>query len=166
MRSTLLTIQILLICFALVSAKEPKAGDRPTNVVRCAESFWKPDSQVDVYFMRDLFTAAQRQAAMDTMNNPQESARRIGLAITFTYAGDTDGLIDCENCLTVVRPGNAHHRKRQTIINSLRRSGDGNLLSAWIEIDQETLRFARLREFMFAAPRGVRGSKESSTCLR
>lgn len=166
MRTTLVTIQLLLFCFALVCAIEPKVTSQATDTGGCAASFWKPDSQVEVYFMRGLFTSDQRKAVLDTMHNSQEAARRIGLAVTFNYAGETDGLIDCENCLTVARQSHAHHRKSQTIINSLRRNGRGNLFSAWIEIDRETNSSARLRGQILEALRGVRGTKALSACLR
>ncbi|HWN11410.1 MAG TPA: hypothetical protein VNO50_19435 [Pyrinomonadaceae bacterium] len=166
MRSTLLTIPLLLICFAMVSGKEPKASSPTTIAGRCASSFWKPDSKVDVYFMRGLFTADQRRAVLDTMHNSQENVRTIGLAVTFNYAGETDGLIDCENCLTIARQSHAHHRKGQTVINSLRRNASGNMISAWIEIDRETNSSSRLREFIREALRGVRGTKALANCSR
>ena len=114
--------------------------------------------------MRGLFTEDQRQAVLETMHNSQESARRIGLAVTFKYAGETDGLIDCENCLTVARQSHAHHRKGQTVIHSLRRNDLGNLISAWIGVDRQANSQATLRGYVLEALRGVQGTKALSTC--
>ena len=155
MRSMLLTIQILLICFGIVSAKEPKPSSPPAIAGRCATSFWTPDSKVDVYFISGLFTADQRQAILDTMY--QETARTVGSAVTFNYAGETDGLIDCENCLTIARQSHAHHRKGKTVINTLRKKATGNLISGWIEIGRETNSSAKLKEYVLEALRGARG---------
>ncbi len=166
MRSTLLTIQILLICFVMVSAKEPGPTAQPAIVGMCAASFWKPDSKVDVYFMRGMFTADQRQAVLDSMHTSQLTARAIGLAVTFNYAGETDGLIDCENCLTIARQSHTHHRNAQTVLNSLRRNASGNLISGWIEIGRATNTPARLKEHMLEALRGVRGTRALATCSR
>ena len=166
MRSTLVTIQVLLICAATVFAKEPRTAPQPANTAVCAASFWKPDSKVEVYFLRDLFTAEQRHAVLETMHNSQEAARKVGLAVTFNYAGETDGLIDCENCLTVARQTYSHHRKGQTVIHSLRRNYLGNLVSAWIEIDLQTNSQATLRGYVLEALRGGRGTKALSICRR
>jgi len=116
--------------------------------------------------MRDLFTVEQRDAILETMHNSQGAARKIGLAVTFSFAGETDGLIDCENCLTVARQTNSHHRKGQTVIHSLRRNDLGNLVSAWIEIDRLANSQATLRGYVLEALRGVQGTKALSTCRR
>lgn len=166
MRSTLLAIQILLLCSALILGKETTPASPPTGNAGCAASLWKPDSKVEVYFMRGLFTADQRQAVLDTMHNSQESARRIGLSVTFNDAGETDGLIDCENCLTVARQSYAHHPKSQTVINSLRRNDRGQLVSAWIEINRGTNSIAKLKGHILEALGGVRGTRALSACSR
>ena len=114
--------------------------------------------------MRDVFTADQQQAILETMHNSQEAARKLGLAVTFNYAGETDGLIDCENCLTVARQSYAHHRKGQMVIHSLRRNDLGNLISAWIEVDRQANSQATLRGYVLEALRGVQGPKALSAC--
>lgn len=132
MRSILVTVQILLICFVVASAKKSRLVSQPTVNVVCSASFWKPASKVDVFFIRDLFTTDQRRAVLDTMHYSEAAAQKVGAAVTFNDAGETDGLIDCENCLTIARQGDALDRKGRIVFNSLRRNDRGNLVSAWI----------------------------------
>lgn len=116
--------------------------------------------------MRNLFTLDQREAVLDTMRQAEAAAQRNGVPVTFNYAGETDGLIDCENCLTVARQSSALHRRTQTVFNSLRRNDRGNVISAWIGIDVATNSASGLRGYVLEALRGGRGTKALSGCPR
>jgi hypothetical protein len=164
--SLIAILLLLLIPFVAVRAKESDAGTSKQNLA-CSMAYWRPDSIVSVYFVRDLFTQEQRRALLDAMGSSEEAARKMGLAVTFNYAGETDGLIDCQSCLTVARQNiYANDRKGTVALNALRRNDRGHLISAWIGIDRATNNSVGLRGLLLDALRGVRGTKALSICKR
>jgi hypothetical protein len=165
MKSSFIAILFLLLMpLAGVPAKELGAG-RPKSNLPCQVAPWQPHSIVSVYFVRDMFGPDQRQALLDAMGSAQENARDMGLA--FNYAGETDGLIDCQGCLTVTRQdADKENRKARITLNALRRNDLGQLISAWIGIDRETNSSMRLRRLMLETLVDVRGARALSACKR
>jgi hypothetical protein len=164
MKSLLVTILLLVFPF-LAGPHELLAKTASADSLACSISHWQPDSIVSVYFIRGRFTTEQRQALIHAMGSSEETARKMGISVTFSYAGETDGLIDCEGCLTVARhEGYPTDRKARTSFNALRRNERGQLTSAWIGIEQGSNNSSGLRALKFETERGVRGTKILSVC--
>lgn len=100
MKSLFVTILLLLVPF-IAGPSELLAKPASIGSLACSISYWQPDSIVSVYFIRGGFTPEQRQALLYAMGSSEETARKMGISVTFSYAGATDGLIECEGCLTV-----------------------------------------------------------------
>ncbi|MBC8032179.1 MAG: hypothetical protein H7Z16_19000 [Pyrinomonadaceae bacterium] len=167
MKSSLLAILLLLLIpFPAMPAKKLDTGTRKPTVA-CPMAYWRSDSIVNVHFVRDTFTPEQRQALLDAMVYSEETARKMGLAVTFNYAGETDGLIDCQSCLTVTRQDTyQNHRRGPVTLNALRRNNSGQLISAWIGIDRTRNTSVGLSGLVLEALRGVRGTKALSICKK
>jgi hypothetical protein len=160
-----LLVILLLLLFPFAAASELRSETLPTDSLSCANSYWQPDSIVSVYFVRGGFTSEQRQALLDAMGSSEEMGRKMGVSVTFNYAGETEGLIDCEACLTVARQGpDATDRKVHTSFNPLRRNGRGQLASAWIGIEHNKNNSGALRALKFETLRGVGRRKALSVC--
>jgi len=50
-----------------------------------------------------MFTPEQRSTLFEAMTFWTIAAKRVGADIRFVDAGDSDGLIQCKECLTVTR---------------------------------------------------------------
>lgn len=163
--SSITILSLLLLSLVVLPAKELRGMPKP-NVV-CSMPFWRPASSVSVYLVRDMFTAEQRRAVLDALAFSEETLGRTGLAVTFNFAGETDGLIDCEGCLTVARRVAYQNDPRShTTLDSLRRNNLGQLISAWIEIDRTTNTAGGLRGSVLEALLNVRRAKDTSVCKK
>lgn len=148
MKPFLIAILLLLLIPIVAVRAEKLAACTPKRNLE-SMAYWRPDSIVNVYFFRSMFTSEQRQALLDAMESWEETAKKFGSAVSFSYAGETDGLIDCQNCLTVARQDvYTIDRKGHTSFNALRRNDMGQLISAWIGIDGATNDSAGLRGLM------------------
>lgn len=166
MKTTFVAILLLLVPLVASPAKKLEPGRAKPNVA-CSVAYWRPASTVSVYFVRGMFTHEQRQDLLDVMGTSEETATKMELAVTFNYAGETDGLIDCESCLTVARQQlEPTDRKVPATVNALRRNELGQLISAWIGVNRATNSSVGLRRSMLEALRGVRGTKALSTCKK
>ena len=111
--------------------------------------YWPPDTNVQVYFMRDMFTPEQRETLTTAMNNWSAVAAEAGAGVTFSYAGETEKLSQCEACLTVTRREvHKQDRKHYAFFNPLKQNRDGLLVSAWIDFDFATTNPQALLGFM------------------
>ena len=107
---------------------------------------------IKVYFVSDMFSAEQRRALWDAMQNWTSSRRTAGAKITFVDLGETNGLIDCHSCLTVIREEIfTSNRKWRSSFNRLRQDHTGRTVSAWIGLDRTASSTAALRELMLKA---------------
>ncbi|MEK6280384.1 MAG: hypothetical protein AABN95_08540 [Acidobacteriota bacterium] len=105
-----------------------------------------------VYFVSGMFSAEQRKALWDTMEKWKSSSRASGTRLRFVDLGDTNGLIDCQSCLTVVREEiYTSNPKRRSSFNRLRQDKTGRLISAWIGLDRTAHTTAGLRDLMLKA---------------
>jgi hypothetical protein len=104
---------------------------------------------VQVYFNRTLFTTEQRVRLLEAMTIWTEAATRVGADVRFVYAGDSDGIISCQGCLTVTRSEvYKRDRKHYAFFHPLTRGRDGLLISAWIDFDVATTSPKALQGFM------------------
>ena len=110
------------------------------------------DSIIKVYFVSGMFSAEQRKALWDAMQNWKSPTKTGGTQIRFVDLGETNGLIDCHNCLTVVREENhSSDPKRRSSFNRLRQDHTGRLISAWIGLDLTASTTSGLRDLMLKA---------------
>lgn len=111
--------------------------------------YWPPDTTVKVYFTRNFFTQEQRARLFEAMMVWTEAAKTVGADVSFVDAGDSDGLINCQGCLTVTRSEvYKRDRKHYAVFHPLTRSRDGLLISAWIDFDVATISPKALQGFM------------------
>ena len=159
------SILLLLISLVILPVKELRA--RPNSRSVCSAPVWQPDSKVSVYFVREMFSTEQQRAVLEALASSASALGKMGMAVNFSYAGETDGLIDCERCLTVARQAaSSSDRKSQTTLNSLRRNSMGQLISAWVALDQKTNSVRALRESMLEAMLNVQSAKASAFCKK
>ena len=111
--------------------------------------YWRPDTNVKVYFKHGMFTAEQRAMLVAAMKTWSDSAVHTDAGISFSYAGEIDELATCKGCLTLTRREVYRtDRKHYAFFNPLQRDSDGLLLSAWIDFDVATTKPLALRGFM------------------
>jgi len=162
--SSLLISMLCVIAITSVSAKE-LAGAAPKQNLACSIADWQADSVVSVYFVRQMFTTAQRQALLEALRAAEATRKKLGLAVTFDYAGETDGLVDCNSCLTVARQDvYTSDRKSRVTLNPLRHNDLGQLISAWMGIDRAADSVVVLSGSMLDTLRRVRSTKALSAC--
>jgi len=97
---------------------------------------WPVDSQVKVYFTRNVFNAEQSAALREAMNTWNDAARENNSGVSFVYAGETDGRATCRGCLTVnKRDVYARDRHHYAFFHPMNEEEGRLLVSAWIDLD-------------------------------
>jgi len=127
---------ILLTPSAGVNAQEAKQICKTNlNAPPIGAYFWSPDAPVKVYFATGAFTTEQRKALLETMETWTRDGKSAGTGIRFSYAGESNGLDTCQNCLTLTR-GEVHKTDRRHYAQFMPLRWNGTFLgSAWIELD-------------------------------
>ena len=111
--------------------------------------YWPPDTRVKVYFVRGMFTDEQRRTLLTAMRTWSDSNAHTDAGISFSFAGETDGVANCTGCLTVTRSEvHKHDRKHYAFFNPLKQGSDGLLVSAWIDFDFATTNPQALQGYM------------------
>ena len=144
-------ISLLLITTAATAVAQTTAPTCITNrnAPPANSYYWPPDTNVKVYFMRNMFTPEQRETLTAAMNTWSKVAAEAGANVTFSYAGETEKLTQCEACLTVTRREvHKQDRKHYAFFNPLKQDREGLLVSAWIEFDFATTNPNALLAFM------------------
>ena len=133
-------IFILLLSLTAVARPERTRNSAFDFNLSPAGANWPEDARVNVYFVRDMFSASERQTLREAM---ESWTKRGGTGISFVFAGDTGGLIDCERCLTITRQGVSANGRGQrgpgTIFNPIRHDHAGRLVSAWIAFERSAV---------------------------
>jgi hypothetical protein len=147
---TLLLTFLVVLTVSLAEAQEkiePCVTNR--NAPPVSAYYWPPDSEVKVYFTRDMFTDAQRDTLLAAMKTWTDAAEATGAGIRFTYKGETNGLLSCKGCLTVTRREVYKlDKKHYAFFNPLKQDSEGMLISAWIDFDYATTNPQALQGFM------------------
>jgi hypothetical protein len=146
-------ILILLLLFLPAGARTEKTVAGTARVKASSGSvLWPEGALVNVYFVRDMFSADEKQALQETMESWTKGPEKRGAAISFVFQGETGGLIDCEHCLTISRQGFSTIGKTEPVVlNVLRQDGSGRLLSAWIAVERVAAGPAALRNQLLQA---------------
>jgi hypothetical protein len=150
MKASLFTLLLILIIPAATQA-QPAAQVCTTNrnAPPTSAYYWPPDTIVKVYFTRNRFTPDQRSRLFEAMTVWTEAAQRVGAAVSFVDAGDSDRLINCNGCLTITRSEvYKRDRKHYAFFYPLTRDRYGLLVSAWIDFDLATTSPKALQGFM------------------
>jgi hypothetical protein len=110
---------------------------------------WPHDSEVRVYFLRDMFTAEQRAALVDAMATWTEADQANGSGVKFADAGETERRMGCRGCLTVGRRDVYKQDKHHYAFFHPMEQEQGRLLvSAWIDLDFGITKPKALKGFM------------------
>ena len=143
MKSLLLVGLLLLLPAGGIGSNRSSAGT-PLSV-----PCWPEDTVINVYFVRDLFSFVEKQSLQDAMTSWVRKPENRNAGISFLFAGETGGLIDCVNCLTIARRGLVTDRPKQRLsVNALRQDNAGQLVSAWIAFERAIATPAGLRSQM------------------
>lgn len=157
-------IFILLLSLTAVARPERTRNSAIDSNLLPAGANWPEDALVNVYFVREVFSASERQTLREAM---ESWTKRGGTGISFVFAGETGGLIDCERCLTITRQGVSANGRVQRgprmILNPIRQDHDGRLISAWIAFERSAVNSAALRTLMLQALAGGFGLNDSQT---
>jgi hypothetical protein len=159
MKSSL--IFILLLSMTAVARPE-RTTNSAFDLNPCpAIANWPEDARVNVYFVREMFSATERQILHEAM---EDWTKSDGPGISFVFAGESGGLIDCERCLTLTRQGIYADGDRQGVMfNVIRHDQTGRLLSAWIAFERSALNPGALRILMLRALAGGFGLSDLKT---
>ena len=162
-------ITLLLFAGATHALAQRPAPDCVTNrnSPPANSYYWPPDTSVKVYFMRGMFTPEQRETLLAAMSTWSDAAKDAGAGVTFSYAGDTERLSQCNACLTVTRRDvHQHDNKHYAFFNPLEQDRDGLLVSAWIDFDFATTKPQALLGFMTHELGHSLGLWDCATCKK
>lgn len=110
---------------------------------------WPPDTTVQVYFMRGMFTSEQRQTLVAAMKDWNQGAQQIGAGVSFTDAGETDRRVSCKQCLTIARKNpKVKDNHFYAEFYPVHYERNGWLNSAWIEFSPATTDPKALQGYM------------------
>jgi hypothetical protein len=156
-------ILILLLSLPAGARTEKTAVGTARLSVSSVSVHWPEGALVNVYFVRDLFSANEKQALQETMKAWTKRPEKLGAGISFVFQGETGGLIDCEHCLTIARQGvSTTGQTERVALNVLRQDGSGRLLSGWIAVERATSPAALRNQLLQALERGL-GINNSQT---
>lgn len=162
-------ITLLLFASATHALAQRPAPDCVTNrnAPPANSYYWPPDTSVKVYFMRGMFTPEQRETLLAAMSTWSDAAKDAGAGVTFSYAGDTNNLSQCDACLTVTRRDvHKSDNKHYAFFNPLKQDRDGLLVSAWIDFDFATTNSQALLGFMTHELGHSLGLYDCTTCKK
>jgi hypothetical protein len=115
--------------------RKPEVCTTNRNAPPIGGYHWPADSEVKVYFVRDMFTPEQSATLLEAMKTWTVSGQRDGSGVKFVYSGETETRMGCRGCLTVGRRDvykrDKHH---YAFFNPMQEEG-GLLVSAWIDLD-------------------------------
>jgi hypothetical protein len=167
MKTFILTFLVLFTVSVASAQQRLEACVTNDNAPPVSAYYWPPDTEVKVYFTRDMFTGPQRDMLFAAMKSWSEASAATGAGITFAYSGETEGLRSCKGCLTVTRREVYKlDKKHYAFFNPLKQDSDGLLISAWIDFDFETTSPEALRGFMAHELGHGMGLWDCTTCKK
>ena len=156
---------LLMLLFPAAAISAPETCTANRNSPPASNWYWAPDSEVKVHFVRGMFTPEQQRTLLSAMAFWTQAAQRVGAGVKFIYAGETGGVINCENCLTVTRRDvYKTDKKHYAFFYPLQQRADGQLLSAWIDLDFATTSPDALKGFMVHELAHGLGLWDCTTC--
>ncbi|HEV7681331.1 MAG TPA: hypothetical protein VGO68_04370 [Pyrinomonadaceae bacterium] len=160
-----LIISVLLLSLSGTPRIEKARAANVWLSAPAVNTHWPEDALVSVYIVSDVFSAGERRTLLEAMENWPKRPGTRKVAIGFVFAGETGGLIDCENCLTITRQGFSSKTER-VALKVLRQDESGRLLSAWIALERVVASPATLRNQLLQALEGGPGVNGISRSAR
>ena len=146
-----LVCPILLLAFCgSAMAQEPDGTCRTHhNAPPISAYYWPPDTEVKVYFIRDMFSPEQQATLFAAMRTWEAASRDTRAGVKFRFVDYTVSLASCDGCLTITRREvHKFDRKHYAFFNPLKTDDAGLLISAWIDFDFATTSPQALQGFM------------------
>ncbi len=94
---------LLLLPFAANGQNRIEVCATNRNVPPAGAYYWPPDSEVKIYLVRGMFTPEQRRTIFEAMETWTGAAQATGAGVRFTFAGESDGTVNCQGCLSIMR---------------------------------------------------------------
>ncbi|MEP6743015.1 MAG: hypothetical protein ABJB61_10995 [bacterium] len=166
MKPFLLALVVMLFIPATANRAQAQQTCTPNrNSPPASNWYWAPDAEVKVHFVRGMFTPEQQGTLLSAMAFWTQAAQQVGAGVRFVYAGETGGVINCENCLTVTRRDiQQTDRKHYAFFYPLQQRHDGQLVSAWIDLDVATTNTKALKGYMVHELGHGMGLWDCTTC--
>jgi hypothetical protein len=138
-RLPIILFVLLLFPFAATAQDRIEACATDRNVPPAGPYYWPPDSEVKIYLVRDMFTPDQRRTIFEAMEAWTRAAQSMGAGVKFTLAGESEGTVNCQGCLSIKRREvHKYDRGHYAYFFPLKFNQDGSLSSAWIDLDFAT----------------------------
>jgi len=97
---------------------------------------WPVDTDVKVYFVRNMFTVEQSEVLVEALRTWNIAGQENGSGVSFVYAGEADSRANCRNCLTVTRRDVfARDKHHYAFFHPMNQEEGRLLVSAWIDLD-------------------------------
>lgn len=121
---------------AIKPGKKQEICTTNRNAPPVGEYHWASDTEVKVYFVRNMFTPEQSAVLLEAMKTWTMAEREVGSGVRFIYGGETESRMSCRGCLTVTRRNVRARDKRIYAVFHPMKYEEGRLLvSAWIDLD-------------------------------
>jgi hypothetical protein len=115
--------------------RKPEVCTTNRNAPPVGGYHWPADSDVKVYFVRNMFTTEQNATLLEAMKTWTLSGQEDGSGVKFVYAGETERRMSCRGCLTVGRRDVYKQDKHHYAFFHPMQEEGGLLVSAWIDLD-------------------------------
>ena len=115
--------------------RKPEVCTTNRNAPPVGGYHWPADSEVKVYFVRNMFTPEQSATLLEAMKTWTVSGQQDGSGVKFVYAGETERRMNCRGCLTVGRRDVYRQDKHHYAFFNPMQEEAGLLVSAWIDLD-------------------------------
>lgn len=144
---------------------EPCATNR--NAPPAGPYYWPPDSEVKIYLMRGMFTPEQRRAIFEAIETWTRATQATGARVKFTFIGESDGIVNCEGCLSIKRREiYRYDRQHYAFFFPLNFNREYYLFSAWIDLDFATTDPHALKGFVVHELAHSLGLSDCTTCKK
>jgi len=118
------------------SSNKAEICDTNRNAPPIGPYHWPADTDVQVYFVRNMFTSEQRATLLEAMRAWSNASEEINSGVRFVDAGETEARMSCRGCLTVERRDvygqDKHH---YAFFHPMSEDENRLLVSAWIDLD-------------------------------
>ncbi|HYJ86801.1 MAG TPA: hypothetical protein VEW46_12140 [Pyrinomonadaceae bacterium] len=121
---------------AIKPEKKPGICKTNRNAPPIGAYHWASDTEVKVYFVRNMFTSEQTGGLLEALKTWTVAEQEVGSGVRFTYSGETERRMNCRGCLTVTRRNvQARDKRLYAVFNPMKYEEGRLLVSAWIDLD-------------------------------
>ena len=157
---------LLVLDFSALGQRRPVVCTTDLTAPPVSGPHWASDTDITVYFARNMFTPKQREALLAAMDawNIAEIITRSG--VEFSYGGEIDQITKCRDCLTVSRRQVRRIARDHLALFFPIVDRDGFLGSARIDLDVGTTNLRALSGFMAHEIGHGMGLWDCATCKK